>query len=104
MKNKSLSALSAEKLRPAPWMPLAVRYDEHDFFKCPDRKRISYVLNRFCCAGHPIYIPGQASQKLIVKGRASVGGLFHLKPSVRCRLLALNGQSLRRNSLSAFGQ
>jgi hypothetical protein len=26
---------------------------------------------------------------------ASVGGLFHFKPSMQCRLLALNGQTAR---------
>src|SRR5271169_698849 len=35
---------------------------------------------------------------------ASVGGLFHFKPSAQCRLLAHSGHSPRRNSLSAFGQ
>ena len=34
---------------------------------------------------------------------ASVGGFFHFKPCVECRLLALNGHSRHRNILSVIG-
>jgi hypothetical protein len=37
------------------------------------------------------------------KEAASVGGLFHFKPDARCRLLALNVNSLRRTILVANG-
>jgi hypothetical protein len=40
---------------------------------------------------------------MCMPGAASVGGLFHFKLGVQCRLLALNGQSRQRNILSAIG-
>jgi hypothetical protein len=37
-------------------------------------------------------------------GPASVGGLFHFKPSVQCRLLALNGRADRTDECLLLGE
>jgi hypothetical protein len=43
-------------------------------------------------------------EQSLTQEAAQVGGLFHFTPGPQCQLLALCGQSLHRNSLSAIGQ
>src|SRR5450755_2115552 len=43
-------------------------------------------------------LPAQTISNTRREWGTSVGGLFHIKPSVRCRLLAQSGQSLRRKN------